>query len=111
MVPGHQQGGRARGSYTYTLRDTRHCVKAKEKTSLKDKSEQEENTSLSGAGRSKHLFEVLSSSRCKDKRRFIVGHFYHKGLHQLQSSTSHYHILNKKVCLINSEVPTHCHPV
>ena len=69
-------------------------MKVKEKTSLKDKSEQEQNVSLSGAGRSKHLFEVLSSSRCKDKR-FIVGCFDHEGLHQ-----SLCHIIKKQVCVI-----------
>ena len=58
MVPGHQQGGGARGSHSNTLRDTRNCVKVKEKT-LKDKSEQEQKTSLSGAGRSKHVFQGI----------------------------------------------------
>ena len=55
MVPGRQQGGGVRGSHSNTLRDTRNCVKVKEKTALTDKSEQEQNTSLSGAGKKQTL--------------------------------------------------------
>ena len=54
MAPGHPQGGGARGSHSNILRDTRSCVKVKEKTLLTDKSEQE-NTSLSGAGKKQTL--------------------------------------------------------